>query len=121
MIEELHMVEKFNRKYKFYCNTKPALIPNEIAWLRYSLAREEIEEYIEGNSKKDLENVAKELMDILYVVYGTIIAHGLQDKADALFAEVHKSNMTKVCSRRRLKPIKGFSYNTPDIQSILNA
>lgn len=44
----------------------------------------------------DFPNLLKELCDLQYVVDGTYLACGLGALKDASFAEVHRSNMTKV-------------------------
>src|SRR3989338_6087732 len=66
----------------------------------------------------NLENIAKELVDILYGVYGTILEHGLQDKIDKVFREVHRSHMSKNYSKYKM--IKGKNYFKPNVRKILN-
>ena len=61
-----------------------------------------------------LEDFAKELADILYAVYGTIIEHGLQDKMQEIFEEVHNSNMSK--DYHEYKMVKGEKYFKADIK-----
>ncbi len=61
-----------------------------------------------------IENVAKELADILYAVYGTILEHGLQDKIEDIFEEVHRSNMSK--DYHEYKMIKGQNYFKADVK-----
>lgn len=75
--------------------------------------KEEFEEYAEGVKREDLENIAKELSDILYAVYGTILEHGLQNIIEDVFEEVHKSHMSK--DYHQYKMIKGKKYKKPDI------
>ena len=79
---------------------------------------EEVNEYQEGTSKNDLENIAKELADILYATYGTILEHGLQEKMSDIFAEVHRSNMSK--DYGPYKAVKGPDYTPADIKQILS-
>lgn len=75
---------------------------------------EEVREYLEGAEKGDLENIAKELCDILYGVYGTILEHGLQDKIEDIFWEVHNSHMSKDYSPYKM--IKGPGYFKPNVK-----
>jgi predicted HAD superfamily Cof-like phosphohydrolase len=75
---------------------------------------EEVQEYLAGAQKGDVENVAKELADILYAVYGTILEHGLQDKMEAIFQEVHNSHMTKDYSKYKM--VKGKTYREANIK-----
>ena len=79
--------------------------------------KEEIEEYKNGYQNEDLENIVKELSDILYTVYGSILEHGLQDKIEEIFKEVHKSNMSK--EYQEYKMIKGKNYFKADVKKIL--
>ena len=72
---------------------------------------------VEGTKNGDLENIAKELCDILYGVYGTILEHGLQDKIEEIFQEVHNSHMSKDYSPYKM--IKGESYFKPDVKKFL--
>lgn len=80
--------------------------------------QEEVKEYLDGTKKGDLDNIAKEIVDILYAVYGTILEHGLQDKIDEIFKEVHLSHMSKDYSKYKM--IKGKSYFKPDLRKILD-
>jgi predicted HAD superfamily Cof-like phosphohydrolase len=81
------------------------------------LIKDEVEEYQEGVQDGDLENIAKELADILYSTYGTIIEHGLQDKMEAIFEEVHRSNMSK--DYNQYKMVKGENYFKADLKRFL--
>ena len=69
--------------------------------LRVSLIQEELDEYREAAEAHDLVGVADALSDLMYVVLGTYVSHGLQDVAEALFAEVHASNMSKLDANGR--------------------
>lgn len=117
MRKELNLVQEFHKKFKALVSTTPTLIPDDRSKNRYRLMKDEVEEYIEGVKNNDLENIAKELADILYAVYGTIIEHGLQDKMEAIFGEVHRSNMSK--DYAQYKMVKGKNYSKADIKKIL--
>ena len=79
---------------------------------------DEVQEYLKGAREGDLENVAKELADILYAVYGTILEHGLQDIMEEVFAEVHRSHMTK--EYHQYKMLKGKNFSKADIGKIFD-
>lgn len=117
MIKDLEKVREFHQKFNALVSNNPTLIPVDRYENRYKLMKDEVEEYIEGCTKGDLSNIAKELADILYSVYGTILEHGLQDKMEEIFEEVHKSNMSK--DYHEYKMIKGKDYFKADIDSIL--
>ena len=80
---------------------------------------EEVKEYLEWAEKWDINNVAKELCDILYSVYWTIIEHWLQDKIKECFDEVHKSHMTKEYSETKM--IRWNYYEESNIDSIMKS
>jgi len=117
MKKEIELVEDFHRKYKALVSSQPTLIPEDRAENRYSLMASEVQEYLEGTENMDLENIAKELADILYAVLGTVVEHGLQEKIQDVFAAVHESNMSK--DYHKYKMIKGNSYFEADIARVL--
>lgn len=117
MKKELNLVQAFHKKFHVPVLQKPSLVPDDRSALRYRLMKEEVEEYLQGTKKKDLENIAKELCDILYGVYGTILEHGLQDKIEAIFQEVHRSQMSK--DYHQYKMVKGKGYFQADIKKLL--
>jgi len=114
MKKQLDLVKDFHEKFNALVSEKPSLIPEDRLSLRYRLMKEEVDEYFAGARKGDIENIAKELADILYVVYGTVIEHGLQDKMEDIFDEVHRSQMSK--DYHQYKMIKGESYFKADIR-----
>lgn len=93
--------------------------------LRYNLMREENEEYLEAAKKGDLIEIADALGDQLYILCGTILKHGLQDKIVAVFEEIQRSNMSKLDKdgkpiyREDGKVLKSELYFKPDIAKIL--
>lgn len=52
--------------------------------LRFELMREENEEYFEAVKNNDIVEIADALGDMLYILCGTIIEHGLQHKIEAV-------------------------------------
>lgn len=96
------------------------------ALLRYTLMREENEEYLEAANRGDLVEVADALGDMLYILCGTILKHGLQDKMEEVFLEIQRSNMSKLdvngepIYREDGKVLKSDRYFRPDIAAIVN-
>lgn len=94
--------------------------------LRYKLMREENEEYLDAAMSGDTKEVADALGDKLYILCGTILAHGMQDIIEDVFAEIQRSNMSKLAPGGRVlrredgKILKGSDYSAPDLQSIIN-
>lgn len=118
MKTELNLVKQFHDKFKVPVLMSPSLIPESRSTLRHKLMLDEVEEYVEGVKNNDLENIAKELADVLYATYGAILEHGLQDKMEAIFAEVHASNMSKDYSEFKMK--KGPGYFEADIKKFFS-
>lgn len=94
--------------------------------LRFNLMKEENEEYLEAANNNDLVEVADALGDMLYILCGTIIEHGMQHKIDEVFDEIQRSNMSKLGEdglpiyREDGKVLKGPKYFRPDIKTILD-
>lgn len=126
MKEQLEALLEFHRALQVYTSEQPtADLPPEIRELRIRLIREELEEYAAAARAGDLVAVADALTDLLYVVLGAMLAHGLHPVAEDLFAEVHRSNMSKVgpdgqpVLRDDGKVLKPAHYSPPDLARIL--
>lgn len=126
--ETIGAVEVFHKAFKIENNYEPtANLPEADIMLRYKLMREENEEYLEAAQKGDLVEIADALGDMLYILCGTILKHGLQDKMIAVFNEIQRSNMSKLDKdgnpiyREDGKVLKSELYFRPDIASILKA
>ncbi|MBT3817497.1 MAG: nucleoside triphosphate pyrophosphohydrolase family protein [Candidatus Magasanikbacteria bacterium] len=117
MIKQIGLVKEFHKKFNTPVLESLSLIPEDRSLNRYKLMKDEVEEYKKGTEEKNIENIAKELADVLYTVYGTILEHGLQDKMEAVFKEVHDSNMSK--DYHEYKMIKGDNYFKANISKTL--
>ncbi len=93
--------------------------------LRFKLMKEENEEYLEAVQNNDLTETADALGDMLYILCGTILEHGLQYKIEEVFEEIQRSNMSKLnhdgkpIYREDGKVMKGPNYFKPDFETIL--
>src|SRR5688500_4483362 len=67
------MVEEFHRVFDILVQQTPGVIDERTRTLRQRLIHEEFEELKEAMATHDLTAIAKELADLLYVVYGTEI------------------------------------------------
>jgi predicted HAD superfamily Cof-like phosphohydrolase len=117
MKKQLNLVTEFHKKFDVPIADSPTLIPEDRSTLRHDMIEEEIKEYSEGVRNKDLENISKELTDILYATYGAILEHGLQDRFEKIFEEVHRSNMSK--SYHKYKVQKGDNFSPANLKDIL--
>ncbi len=103
---------------------KPSFSSDKINNLRISLIEEELNEFKEAVSKKDLKEVADALTDILYVTYGAGHAFGIN--LDKCFEEVQKSNMSKLGNdgepiyNEHGKVMKGPKYFKPNLKKFLS-
>src|SRR5215470_709029 len=121
MSDEQRMVTEFFRTFDIAIGPLPAMPDEAICALRVTLMQEEFDELCEALAQRDIEAVAKELADLLYVVYGTAVSCGL-DMAP-VFREVHRSNMSKVGGHKRAdgKWLKPPDYSPARLQPILAA
>lgn len=117
MKKQLELVEEFHLKYKSLISSSPKLLPRKRFEFRHRLMAEEVGEYSKAAQGQDISAIAKELADILYTVYGTVIEHGLQEKIEQVFDEVHRSNMSKDIGPA--KAIKGEAYIEPNLKDVL--
>lgn len=124
--DALERVREFHDAFGIPNAEKPTgeLSQNDIL-LRYKLMREENEEYLEAAQKGDLVEIADALGDMLYILCGTILKHGLEEKISEVFEEIQRSNMSKLdrdgkpIYREDGKILKSELYFKPDIASIL--
>ena len=93
--------------------------------LRFNLMKEENEEYLEAVQNNGIVEIADALGDMLYILCGTILEHGLQHKIEEVFDEIQRSNMSKLGEdgkpiyREDGKVMKGPNYFKPNFEEIL--
>ena len=121
-------VKEFHKPIKLdYLDKPKADLGIDKNKLRFNLMKEENEEYFEAANNNDMVEVADALGDMLYILCGTIIEHGMEHKIDEIFREIQNSNMSKLGAdgspiyREDGKVLKGPNYFKPDIEGILNS
>ena len=121
MKKQLNSVKRFHETYKLGYSLKPiANLGKEKNALRFNLMLEENDEYIGAANNDDIIEVADALGDMLYILCGTIIEHGMQDIIEPIFDEIQKSNMSKLGEdgnpilRYDGKVLKGPNYFKPN-------
>ncbi|MEL0653125.1 MULTISPECIES: nucleoside triphosphate pyrophosphohydrolase family protein [unclassified Algibacter] len=126
MKNKIEAVKAFHTAYKIgYRETPKADLGDAKNTLRFNLMKEENEEYLEAANNNDLVEVADALGDMLYILCGTIIEHGMQHKIEEVFEEIQRSNMSKLGEdgepiyREDGKVLKGPNYFQPNIADIL--
>jgi len=124
MIKQLEQVKEFHKVFGLLETQNYKKHP-EVAKLRYQIGLEELNEYaIAVQENNDIE-IADALGDQLYIVLGSIISHGLEDKIEAIFDEIHKSNMSKLDEngnplyREDGKVKKSNLFKEPNLKEIL--
>ncbi|MCD0465652.1 MAG: nucleoside triphosphate pyrophosphohydrolase family protein [Flavobacterium circumlabens] len=126
MKKQIDAVKEFHTAFKIgHSETPIADLGETKKYLRYNLMKEENEEYLDAAQKNDLVEIADALGDMMYILCGTIIEHGLQDKIEAVFDEIQRSNMSKLGEdgkpiyREDGKVMKGPNYFKPDFSKLL--
>ena len=119
-------VASFHDAFKIKNEYSPkALISKDDLLLRYNLMKEENEEYLQAAKEGDLVEIADAIGDMLYILCGTMLKHGLQDKMEEIFLEIQRSNMSKLdrdgnpIYREDGKVMKSELYFKPDIKRII--
>ena len=124
-VDLTHLLVQFHHKFKFpFSMTPTGAIDPSVKELRRDLMVEELAEVLDAMKTIDYEQIAKELADLVYVVYGTAITYGI-DLNEVILA-VHASNMGKVdCNGNPIydpdtgKLMKGPNYKPPHMASLL--
>ena len=121
MYEAQKMVREFHREFDIHVAERPGVPDPKTTVLRERLIQEEFDELKEAMKAENLPAIAKELADLLYVVYGTAVSYGI-DMAP-VFREVQRSNMSKVGGYKRDdgKWVKPPTYSPARIEPILES
>ena len=126
MQKQINAVKEFHKAFEIGYKEEPTVHLGENKnLLRFNLMKEENEEYFEAAMNNDIVEVADALGDMLYILCGTIIEHGLQHKIEEVFDEIQRSNMSKLGEdgrpiyREDGKVMKGPNYFRPNFEAIL--
>ncbi len=136
MRKQLLKVKHFQRTFGAGVADEPTLIDPKTSELRFELMKEENEEYKEAIENDNLVEVADALGDMLYILCGTILEHGMQHIIGDVFDEIHRSNMSKTDAegkaiingengvmdntRPKGKILKSDTYSKPQLKDIVN-
>jgi len=131
MQKQLQAVKDFHEGFQQINGTEPALITHDEVQLRHRLMAEENDEYIQAalegvmSADQRLVGIADALGDQLYILCGTILKHGMQHIIEDVFAEIHRSNMSKLgpdgkpILREDGKILKGEGYFKPNLKQFI--
>ncbi len=119
MHEAQTMVQEFHKAFDLHRAERPCVPDAQTVVLRARLIQEEFDELREAMQAGHLPHIAKELADLLYVVYGTAVAFGID--MEPVFREVQRSNMSKVGGSKRDdgKWVKPPTYSPAEIEPVL--
>ena len=125
-------LREFHRALGLKLPERPTVPDLALLTLRRTLIREEMaeveEEWAALESRlrageavppADLASLAHELADLLYVTYGALDELGIN--ADAVFAEVHRANLSKLGGPKRSdgKQLKPEGWRPADVRGVL--
>lgn len=125
LYSKIKSVEEFHEVFQIGNASEIKLIDEKDYTLRYNLIKEENEEYLEACKNGDIVEIADALGDQLYILFGTILKHGLQHKIEEVYDEIHRSNMSKLDEegkpifREDGKILKSNLYFKPEIHKII--
>ncbi len=127
MKKQLKHVETFHKAFGLPVREKPVAFTSEDEIrLRHRLMEEENNEYLQAALNNNLVETADALGDMLYILLGTMLTHGMQHKIEEIFDEIQRSNMSKLgpdgkpIHRKDGKVLKGPGFFRPDLAKILN-
>lgn len=124
--EGLEMVFEFHEKFNRPIKHTPAIPPEVECELRVDLLQEELNELKEAINYGNLKECLDALVDIQYILNGTVIQFGFTYLFDSALREVHRSNMTKLDKNGKAilredgKVLKSELYEPPNLQRILD-
>lgn len=135
MQEQINKVAEFQKAFNQIVNEVPCLVSPKLSGLRFELMKEENEEYLDAVADKNLVEISDALGDQLYILCGTILTHGMQHIITDVFAEIHRSNMSKLDDngkpiingengvldpcREIGKVLKSSNYSKPNLKQFL--
>lgn len=116
-------VAEFHRKFGYGSTPLAEALPAREKFLEEEIreVKEATQEVLNASPetlKQAKAHLLKELLDVLYITYGTLEVMGVD--ADAAFAEVHRSNMSKSSSGPATKAVKGPGYSPADMERFVS-
>lgn len=122
----LEQVQEFHETYGLPVEGAPNISDQKTNDLRINLIAEELDELKEALKNNDIVETLDALIDLQYVLDGAFLSFGLHDVKETAFAEVHRSNMSKLGEdgkpiRRESdgKVMKGPNYFVPDMSQFI--
>lgn len=124
--DSIDMVREFHIAFELWDHTRESVgMPSHKVRLgRVQGLTEEVAELALALGNDDMVKTLDALCDIQYFLDGTFIALGLDGVKDEAFAEVHRSNMTKLFKGKPVRDVsgrvqKGPDYEPPELGDVL--
>lgn len=110
---------EFHEEFNMHIEPLPKIPRDGVKVLRQCLIKEEVEETIQAIERNDLVEIADGIADSIVVLLGTTVSYGID--INAVFNEVHKTNMAKIGGEVRAdgKQLKPKGWKPPRIKEIL--
>ena len=120
----IEQVEEFNLAFNLPVPEAPTLDEGSLG-LQVALMEEEFDEFVKAVMARDMTEAFDGLLDMQYILDGLFIKCGMASIKAEGFAEVHRSNMSKLENGKPLlrddgKILKGLNYSKPDLRGILS-
>lgn len=111
------MVREFMEAKGIVTRTSPTIPSADEMMPRVRYMLEEMTELMEACHDQDTVEVADALGDLLYFVVGTFVTCGMP--METIFAEIHRSNMTKTRLNTLGKGGKTAEFSPPNLKPLL--
>lgn len=123
---ELNDVREFHKKFSMVVGDKPGHLSERYISERIGLIEEEFNEFMTAVSTNDIAEQIDALIDMIYVIKGTLVALGISDTAwKILWDDVHRANMSKVRGvgprGNKVDVVKPDDWVEPQTKKILRA
>lgn len=120
MRDATQKVIAFHQKFNQPIAERPCIPLKEIVIFRETLMRDEYRELKAAIERDDIEHIAREGIDLIYTIIGTLKAYGIP--VEASFNAVHEANMLKIPAKgdsKCNKPIKPPGWQEPNMKVII--
>lgn len=104
---------------------RPSNVEDKTASLRYNLMSEENREYFVACLQDSKVEILDALIDMAYILFGTVASHGMTEEFIKGFKLVHQNNMTKVREDGKVmkspegKVLKPIGYTPVNLKGLL--
>lgn len=102
-------IVEFHAKFELPPNGDAGFLPPELFGFRLKFMQEELDEYRDAVVRGDLVKAFDALLDLQYVVLGTIYLHNFP--FDAGWRAVHEANMKKMRAERAEQSKRGSTFD----------